>query len=66
MSAKIVWLSDYRSEEPEACQIDLSTAVDVAIRDLREVLTHWGSDAARSRIEECEAMLRSAFESQMA
>ncbi len=42
-------------------QIDLTTAVDVAIRDLREILLCWGSDVARQRTEECELMLRRAF-----
>ena len=60
MSAKILKLSDYRSEEPEG-EIDLVTAVDVAIRDLREIQLYWGSEVARHRAEECELMLRRAF-----
>jgi hypothetical protein len=42
-------------------EIDLATAVDVAIRDLREILLCWGSEVARQRAEECELMLRRAF-----
>ena len=62
MSAEIVRLSDYRNVDDEEGQIDLTTAVDVAIRDLREILSHWDCEAARRRVEECELMLRSAFE----
>ena len=61
MSAQILNLSDYRSGDGVEDEIDLATAVDAAIRDLREILQCWGSDAARERAEECEAMLRRAF-----
>ena len=61
MSAQILNLSDYRCGEPTEDEIDLATAVDVAIRDLREILQHWGTDVARQRTEECEAMLQRAF-----
>jgi hypothetical protein len=42
-------------------EIDLATAVDVAIRDLREILSCWGSEMARQRAEECEWTLRRAY-----
>jgi hypothetical protein len=42
-------------------EIDLVTAVDVAIRDLREILLCWGSELARQRAEECESTLRRAY-----
>ena len=58
MSAEIVKLSDYRVDETGDEEIDLVTAVDVAIRDLREILTYWGSEGARQRAQECELMLR--------
>ena len=64
MTAKIVRLSDYRAActECEADEgIDLATAVDAAIRDLREIQARWGSDVARERAQECEQMLRRAF-----
>lgn len=61
MSATIVQLSDYRLVEAEDDEIDLVTAVDVVIRDLREILSDWNSNAARLRIEECERMLRTAY-----
>lgn len=66
MSAEIVSLSDYRNAHLTDDQIDLTTAVDVAIRDLREILLCWDSEMARSRIEECELMLRDAFEANRA
>ncbi len=63
MSAKILKLSDYRIDIDNDTEgdIDLITAVDVAIRDLREILLCWGSEMARQRTEECELMLRRAF-----
>jgi hypothetical protein len=61
VSAKILKLSDYRIDDVANNEIDLITAVDVAIRDLREILMCWGSDRARQRTEECELMLRRAY-----
>ena len=61
MSAEILRLSDYRADEGEDLEIDLATAVDVAIRDLREILLHWGSDIAQQRAKECESTLRRAY-----
>ena len=61
MSADIIILSDYRSGDVADDEINLATAVDVAIRDLREILVGWGSEAARQRAEECELTLRRAF-----
>ena len=61
MSAEILRLSDYRTDDGAADEIDLETAVDVAIRDLREILLGWGSETARQRAKECELMLHHAF-----
>lgn len=61
MSAEILLLSDYRIADAAEEEISLATAVDVAVRDLREILSCWGSEAARQRAEECELMLRRAF-----
>ena len=61
MSAEILRFSDFRSDERACGEIDLVTAVDVAIRDLREILMCWGSEVARQRTVECELMLRHAF-----
>jgi hypothetical protein len=61
VSAEILTLSDYRIDCAEPGDLDLATAVDVAIRDLQEILSCWGSDVARQRAVECERTLRSAF-----
>jgi len=61
VSAEIVVLSDYRTDDGADDEIDLATAVDVAIRDLREILECWGSENARRRAEECESTLNRAF-----
>ena len=46
----------------EEHEIDLLTAVDAAIRDLREISRRWGDDAARRQAEECRLMLERAFD----
>ena len=61
MSAEILKLSDYRSDDVTENEIDLVTAVDAAIRDLHEILMFWGSEGARQRAEECAQMLRRAY-----
>lgn len=67
MSADIVRLSDYRMDDGAGCEIelatniDLATAVDVAIRDLGEILACWGSETARQRALECQSTLRHAY-----
>jgi hypothetical protein len=42
--------------------IDLFTAVDVAIRDLRDILAAWGEEPARLQAEECRKMLEQALD----
>jgi hypothetical protein len=61
VSAEIFSLSDYRMDDAADGEIDLVTAVDVAIRDLREILLCWGSEVARQRAQECELTLSRAF-----
>ena len=61
MTAEIFELSDYRVDDTVDSEIDLATAVDVAIRDLQEILVWWGSETARQRAQECELTLRRAF-----
>jgi len=61
VSAEILKMSDYRIDDVADGDIDLATAVDVAIRDLREILSCWGSEAARQRAQECELTLLRAF-----
>ncbi|HZP19047.1 MAG TPA: hypothetical protein VFB16_02465 [Bauldia sp.] len=48
------------SDEDDETEIDLLTAVDVAIRDLREIASR--ADAhARRQADECREMLERAF-----
>jgi hypothetical protein len=66
VSAEILNLSDYRVDdgadaEVDLVAVDLATAVDVAIRDLREILQSWGSEIAEERARECELTLRRAY-----
>ena len=61
MSAEILKLSDYRVDDGADAEVDLVTAVDVAIRDLREILLCWGSETAQERARECESTLRRAY-----
>jgi hypothetical protein len=61
VTAELFKLSDYRINDIADSEIDLATAVDVAIRDLREILVWWGTEAARQRAQECELTLRRAF-----
>ena len=61
MSTKILKLSDYRIDDAADSEINLLTVIDVAIRDLHEILMYWGSDRARQRTEEYELMLLRAY-----
>ncbi|MBN8994167.1 MAG: hypothetical protein J0H63_04260 [Rhizobiales bacterium] len=45
----------------EEVEIDLLTAVDAAIRDLREIASRWGEESSRLQAEECRVMLERAF-----
>jgi uncharacterized protein (DUF1810 family) len=58
LSAKIIRLSDRQVASEADLAIDLRTAVDVAIRDLREIQSCWGTDVARERLIECQDMLQ--------
>ncbi len=58
MSAEIIRLEDFRApSDHDEMDCDMVTAIDVAVRDLREILSFWGSEGARVRAEECERML---------
>lgn len=52
-----------RRDEVEADDdgIDLLTAVDVAIRDLREISARWEEEASRRQAVDCLKMLERAF-----
>ena len=58
LSAKIIRLSDHKVASETELAIDLRTAVDVAIRDLKEIQSCWGTDMARERLVECQDMLQ--------
>ena len=53
-----------RREEIQAedDEIDLLTAVDAAIRDLREISTRWGEEASKRQAADCLLMLERAFQ----
>ncbi len=59
MSAEIICLDAFRAQPApdDDADCDMVTAIDVAIRDLREILSYWGSEGARVRAQECERML---------
>jgi hypothetical protein len=61
LSAEIIRLCDRRVEAEADLDIDLPTAVDVAIRDLQEIEAHWGGKLALDRLAECRAMLRTVL-----
>jgi hypothetical protein len=46
----------------EDCEIDLMTAVDAAIRDLRDISLRWGEEASRLQAEACRVMLEKAYD----
>lgn len=51
-----------RVDEDSLDDIDLYTAVDAAIRDLRDITGNWGGAAALKQAEECRRMLERALE----
>jgi len=59
VTAQIISLAEFRDSADAEC--DLVTAVDVAIRDIREILANWGTDEPRMRTVECERLLSRAF-----
>jgi hypothetical protein len=63
LSAVIIRLCDRRAETDIDLDVDLHTAVDVAIRDLQEIEAHWGTERALERLAECRSMLREALTS---
>ena len=60
--AEIIQFRSKADIAEESGEIDLVTAVDAAIRDLREISARWGEEEARTQAEECREMLERAFE----
>ncbi len=60
-----VILFPIKTEAPEV-EIDLYTAVDVAIRDLRDIARFCDDDVVRQRSDECRRMLEAAFATALA
>ncbi|HET7717214.1 MAG TPA: hypothetical protein VFK86_16445 [Bauldia sp.] len=48
--------------ETEDDDIDLLTAVDAAIRDLREISARWEEEASKRQAADCLQMLERAFQ----
>jgi hypothetical protein len=48
-------------DDEDGPDIDLITAVDVAIRDLRDIARALGEDTVREQAEACRRMLERAF-----
>ncbi len=49
------------SDEEDDAEIDLYTAVDVAIRDLREIVLRWGEPAGLEQADACREMLERVY-----
>ncbi len=60
--AEIVQFRSRADLAEEAPEIDLVTAVDTAIRDLRDIIARWGDEAARLQADECRQMLERALD----
>ncbi len=52
-----------RPETSEDLEIDLVTAVDAAIRDLRDIVAAWGAESSLKQAQECRKMLEEALAS---
>ena len=60
--AEIIPFRRKAAECEEEGDIDLLTAVDAAIRDLRDIAERCGEESARRLAEECRLMLERAFD----
>lgn len=47
--------------DDEDSDIDLLTAIDVAIRDLQDITRRWGEPSALEQAEACREMLERAY-----
>ena len=59
---KVIAFPDKRARSEEEPGIDLLTAVDVAIRDLRDISSRCDDPLAKVLAEDCRKMLERAFE----
>ena len=59
--AKIIQFPAQASLLEEEADVDLLTAVDAAIRDLRDIAAKWGDEASRLQAEDCRRMLEKAY-----
>jgi hypothetical protein len=59
--ADIILFRPRMALEPEDEGIDLLTAVDAAIRDLREISARWEEEASKRQAADCLQMLERAF-----
>lgn len=59
--AKIIQFPVQASVIDEDPEVDLLTAVDAAIRDLRDIADRWGEEAARMQADQCRRMLEKAY-----
>ena len=59
--AEIIQFRSKADIAEEHNEIDLITAVDVAIRDLRDIAERWGDESVRVQAEECRRMLERAY-----
>lgn len=60
--ANIIQFPKRNQSDDESVEIDLLTAVDAAIRDLRDIAARWGEEGARLQADECRRMLERAFD----
>jgi hypothetical protein len=60
--ANIIQFPNRNQSDDETVEIDLLTAVDAAIRDLRDIAARWGEEGARLQADECRRMLQRAFD----
>jgi hypothetical protein len=53
-------------EDEDAGALDLLSAVDIAIRDLRDILRYWDFAPSRDQANECLQMLKGAYRAALA
>jgi hypothetical protein len=60
--AEIIQFRSKADIAEDNCEIDLVTADDIAIRDLRDIAERWGDESVRIQAEECRRMLERAYD----